>query len=185
MKAKTGDIILVSGIGLLPKGIQFFMNIYRRRKGLAPRKLYNHVALVVELWGTLWIAEASVKGIRVFKYPDDYIRRQDVKVMQFIIPLTEKEQKNFSEIAIKYSLHPTRYDLTNFWDQMIFIITGKWKGKVNKESREKLYCSEFAAVVMDDVRGSFNGQTWDKNPLDIEMCQDLEFIFFDPKRQKL
>jgi len=185
MKTKTGDIILVSGIGLLPKGIQFFMNIYRKRMGLAQRKLYNHVALVVELWGTLWIAESSVKGVRVFKYPDDYVRRQDVKVMQFKSPLSEYEQKKFSEIAIKYSLHPTRYDLSNFWHQIVFVLTGKWKGKKGSKSREKLYCSEFAAVVMDEVRDTFNGTTWDKNPLDIEMCEDLEFIFLDPKREKI
>ena len=184
MKTKTGDIILVSGIGLLSRMIQFGMDIYRKRKGLPKRKLYNHVAVVVELWGTLWIAEASEKGVRVFKYPDDYIRRQNVKVMQFKKPLTEQEQRKFSEVAIKYSLHPTRYDLVNFWYQMIFILTGKWKGKVNEASRERLYCSEFAAVVMDEVRGSFNGQTWDKNPLDIELCEDLEFIFLDPKRPK-
>lgn len=184
MKAKTGDIILVSGIGLLPRGIQFFMNIYRKRLGLTPRKLYNHVAVVVELWCTLWIAEASAKGVRVFKYPDDYIRRQDVKVMQFKKPLSEIEQRKFSEVAIKYALHPTRYDLTNFWHQMIFILTGKWNGKVNAASRGKLYCSEFAAVVMDEVRNSFSGVTWDKNPLDIEICQELEFIYLDPKRSK-
>ena len=184
MKAKTGDIILVSGIGLLPRGIQFMMNIYRKRRGLPKRKLYNHVAIVVELWGTLWIAESSVKGVRVFKYPDDYIRRQDVKVMQFKQPLSEYEQKKFSAVAIKYSLHPTRYDLMNFWHQIIFILTGQWKGKVNELSREKLYCSEFAAVVMDEIRDSFKGVTWDKNPLDIEICEDLEFIFLDPKREK-
>jgi hypothetical protein len=45
-----------------------------------------------------------------------------------------------------------------------------------------VYCSELAAILMDKIRGSFNGVTWDKNPLDIELSRDLreyDFIIFD------
>lgn len=181
---KTGQIILVSSNGFLPDAIKFFMNIYRKRMGLKPRRLYSHVAVVVDLWGTQWIAEASAKGVRVIPYPGDYVRRHNCLVMDWKIPLSESEQRLFSRTAIEYTLRVTRYDVLNFWYQIKFILTGRWKGPEGDESKRRLYCSEFAAVVMDRVRNSFHGRTWDKNPLDIELCQDIEALYYDEKREK-
>ncbi|MGM0532603.1 MAG: hypothetical protein ACQER7_14745 [Bacteroidota bacterium] len=171
---KPGDVLLFHNSGFLPKGIQFFMNIYRRKKGLPERKLYyNHVAVIVNLWGELWMADSAKNGVQVNKIKVDALQRDNVLHLTWKEPLAKVEQKLFSKTAIGYSLRVTRYDVINFWDQARYILSGKWKGKTDDASTKRVYCSEFAAICMDKVRNSFNGQTWDKNPLDIELCEEL------------
>ena len=185
-QVEVGDIILVAGTGFLPKGIQFFMNIYRKRKGLPKRKLYNHAAAVVDLWGTQWIAEASAKGVRVFQYPNDYVRRQDCKVLGWVEPLDDSEKEALSKTAIAYALHPTRYDVMNFWYQARYILTGKWKGPIGEKAKKRVYCSEFIAILIDELSDIYEGKTWDKNPLDIELLEGelLYTKYIDKKRPK-
>ena len=181
-KLKVGDIVLVSGTSFLAKGIQLFMNIYRRKLDLPQRKLYNHVAVVVDLYGELYVAEAVGKGVQVIPNAEHYVLSQDCKVLTWFDPLTPKEQTMFSREAIKYSLQLHRYDVLNFFYQMKYIFTGKWRGPTGNKAERRVYCSELAAILMDKIRGSFNGVTWDKNPLDIELSRDLreyDFIIFD------
>lgn len=173
-KLEVGDIILVSGTSFLPKGIQFFMNIYRKKKGLPKRKLYNHVAVVVDLWGNKAIGEAQAKGIQIIGDADKYVNGQDCLVLTWKKPLTVKEKNKFSMEAISKALIPTRYDVLNFFYQMRYVLTGKWKGPKGEKSEKRLYCSEYAAVLMDDLRNCFKGETWDKNPLDIELSKCLK-----------
>lgn len=171
---KAGDILLFRNTGFVPKGIQFFMNIYRKKKGLPKQEVFNHVGVVVELWGKLMIAEADKEGVTVHREATQYIGKNNVKHLTWITPLTEEETKLFNKTAINYSLKVTRYDFLNFPAQIRYILWGKWKGKTGEESKVRLYCSEFAACCMDEVRGSFDGVTWNKNPLDIELCEDLK-----------
>ena len=173
---KPGDIILVSNNGLLPKGIKLFMNIYRKKKDVSKTELYNHVVVVVNLWGKMWIADSAEKGVQVNESLEKYVNRENCLHLTWKTPLTEEEQELFSKTAINYSLNPTRYDFINFYDQIRYILTGKWKGKTGDKSKKRLYCSEFAAVCMDVVRNSFKGVTWDKNPLDIQLCEDLVVV---------
>ena len=175
-KIKEGDIILVQGGSWIARQIQKWMNIYRRKRGLDQRKLYNHVAVVVDLYGTLYVAEAVAKGIHVIPNARKYVDNNDVKLMEWVTPLSKLEGSVFSKEAIKYALEPHRYDFLNFWYQMKYILTGRWSGPTFEKSKKRIYCSELAAIVMDKVRGSFKGRTWDKNPLDIELCKDLKAL---------
>lgn len=176
----AGDILLFHNDGFLPKAIQFFMKIYGLfRKNVIKRKMfYNHVAVIIEMEmpkgvKKLYIADSAEKGVTVHDDLDKYINSPTVLHLTWKKPLTVKEKELFSKTAIQYSLKGTMYDFINFYDQVRFIITGEWKGKKGEESRKQVYCSEFAAICMDVVRNSFNGETWNKNPLDIELCEDL------------
>ena len=175
---KVGDVILVKGGSWLARQIQNWMNIYRLKKGLPKRKLYNHAAVVVNLWGEKYIAEATEKGVTVIPNALDYVLFKDTLVLTWIDPLNQKEQDLFSKTAIKYALEPHRYDFLNFFYQIKYILTGKWSGPIGKKAEKRLYCTEFAAVCMDKVRGSFEGQTWNKNPLDLELCEELKVSDF-------
>ena len=175
LNVKVGDIILVRGGSWLAKAIQFFMNVYRKRKKLPKRVLYNHVAIVVsDGWGMTYVAEANAKGIEMKISPQEYLATHTCKVMTWRKPLTKAEQTKFSKTASKYMHDPTRYDFLNFFYQIYYIMTGKWKGKTGDAADDVLYCSEFAAVAMYKTRGTFNGKTWNKNPLDIELCTELK-----------
>ena len=173
MKLIEGDVILVHSKKWLARQIQKWMNLYRIRKGLPTRKLFNHVAVVVDLYGSLHVVESIETGVNVKPDAKAYVDRQDCKVLTWVNPLSAREGSVFSKTAINYALTPHRYDFLNFWYQIRYIITGKWRGPVGENSTKRVYCSELAAIVMDKTRGTFKGITWDKNPLDIDLCEEL------------
>jgi len=173
---KAGDIVLTRSGSFLSQGIQFFMNLYRQTKGLPKRKLFSHVAVVVDLYGQLYVAEAIGKGVQVIPDAQAYIDQNDCQVMTWVKPLNKQEQSRISSVTIDYALKPHRYDVLNFYYSARFVLTGKWRGPVGPKSERRVYCSELAAIAMDKTRGTFKGVTWDKNPLDIELCDELRKV---------
>lgn len=149
------------------------MNIYRKKKGLKPRILYNHAAMVVNVWDQLYVAESAEKGVQLIQNAHNYVNTHKTKLLGWKKELTAIEQRKVSKLAASYAFIPHRYDFLNFPFQMWFILTGKWKGPKGEKSRKRVYCTEFVAVLMDDTRGSFNGKTWSVNPLDLELNKDL------------
>lgn len=174
-KIKVGDVILTHDSKFIPKGIQFFMRKYARKLKLKVSKTYNHAAVVIEWWGEVLIAESAEKGVRAIYTMDEYrVKHPDLIVLTWKKPLSKEEQVTFSKIATKYLSKITRYDFANFFRQIQKSFSLKWKGKKGEKSKKRQYCSEFAAVCMDETRGTFGGVTWDKNPLDIQICPELE-----------
>ncbi len=188
-KFKIGDIILVSGIGFLPWAIQFFMNLYRRKKHLPQRKLYNHAAVIINLWGNDFIAEASRDGVRVLRTPEIISGDMTQKVATWIDPLSDQEKEEISRVAINYSLHPTRYDVLNFWYQMRMILSPSgtsWKGpKFDKARRRGFIVRSLRLFVWTRSGPPGEGETWDVNPLDLELHPELMESYDDPKERKI
>lgn len=183
-KVEVGDVIFVAGHGFLAKSIQWFMKIYRKKRGLPEAKVYNHVATVVNLWGEKYIAESAAKGVQIIPWADDYVRRQDCLVKDWVDPFDEIEKREWSELAIKYALKPHKYDKLNFWYNMKSILLGKWTGPTGEKAEKKVYCSEYVAILMDKVSGCFDGKTYDKTPLDVELSKELKVKFYSPKTEK-
>jgi len=172
-KISAGDIILTRNNTFLPRAIRVFMNIYRKRLGLPKRVLYNHVAVVIDLWGDLYVAEAAERGIQGYSKVEDYLKNNKCKVKTFLQELTEEQKREFSKIATKYMLKPTRYEFTNFIFQAIYVSTGKWYGKTDNADK-RFYCSEYAAMLIDHFTGYWKGKTYKVNPLDIDLCYKLK-----------
>jgi hypothetical protein len=172
-KLNVGDIILVHGGSFIARAIQYFMNIYRIRKGLPKRKLYNHVATVVNMWGSLYVAESDRYGVQVLPNAKAYVAKNDCLVLSFKKPLTLIEKDKWSKLASTMALEPHKYDFLNFIYQIKYVLTGQWSGPTGDKSKKRVYCSEFVAILMDEIRNCFGGRTWDKNPLDIELSNCL------------
>jgi len=169
-----GDIIITRDRGFVPRSIRVFMRKYRKRLGLPPAKVFNHCAVIIENDGNTIVAESAIKGVVATMTPAQYLMKHpDHKIMTWVEPLTYFEQEDISDIAMEYIMKGTRYDFKNFIDQIILITTGIWTGRKGEKSKRRLYCSELAAVCMDGVRASFDGKTWDVNPLDVEINRDL------------
>jgi hypothetical protein len=174
---QVGDVMLVRGTAFLSKGIQFFMNIYRKALHQPKYVVYNHAAIVVDVWGKKVVAEAGARGIQAIYTAEDYMaQNKKILVKRYKTALTEEEQKLLSQYACSFMYHPTRYDFLNFLYQIALVMTGKWYGPRRAKATKRLYCSEYVAVVMDGVRATFHAQTWDKNPVDIALCEDLEDV---------
>ena len=180
---RAGDIVLYHGKAWLSRKILKWMNKYRAFLGLAQRPLYNHVSVVVELWGELYAVEAVAKGVVMQPILRSVEHAVSIKPKTWYKPLSKAEQHEFNRFAVRLATDNVEYDFFNFLWQMIKIRFGKWFGPKGQKSKRRLYCSELAAVVMDHVRHTFNGITWAVNPLDIDLNKDLIDKADEPKKK--
>ena len=169
---EAGDIILYHGRTWVSRQILKWMNVYRKKLGLKERSLFNHVSVVVEIWGELFTVEAVARGV-IMQPVVKSIAYSNIKVKKWRKPLTWVEKEDFNKFAIRLVTENIEYDFLNFLWWMLKIKLGKWFGPTGKEADRKLYCSELAALVMDHVRHSFAGKTFAVSPLDIDLNEDL------------
>ena len=179
---KAGDIILYHGRAWLSRQILKWMNKYRLMLKLKPMPLYNHVSVAIELWGEKYAVEAVAKGVIMQPISESVKHAKFIKVKTWARPLSKAERHEFNRYSVYLATHNIEYDFFNFLWQMIKIRFGRWFGPKGNKSKRRLYCSELAAVVMDHVRGSFDGHTEDINPLDIDLNKDLIDKVDEPKR---
>jgi len=170
---RAGDIILYHGRSWVSRQILKWMNMYRRKLKLTQRPLYNHVSVVIELWGEKYTVEAVARGVVMNPILSSVSHVKSIKGKTWAKPLSKSEQHEFNRFAVRLATSNIEYDFFNFLWQMIKVKFGKWFGPKGVKSKHRLYCSELAAVVMDHVRNSFNGHTADVNPLDIDLNKDL------------
>lgn len=178
-KPQVGDLFLVKGNNFVSKAIQFWMRVYRklRNKEVIDTTILNHAGTVINLWGTLVVAEAVAKGVEAHIPVEVYLGKKKVVVRRFKRQLTVKEKKLTSKTAVGFMTLPHRYDFLNFIYQMYMISTGKWIGPKGTKSMRRLYCSEFSAILMDLIRNTFEGKTWDKNPEDLLQEKSMKTIY--------
>jgi len=171
---QVGDVILVKGSSWLARAIQYFMKKYRRSRNLPNVDVItNHAALIVELWGVLVVVEAGAHGVAVKYSIYEYLQKHRVKIKR----INKSIHPQFSKIASSYFVSPHRYDFLNFIHQIVLIITGYWIGPKKYKATNRLYCSEYVALVLDECYGIYNNQTWDKNPLDIDLTPELNDVY--------
>jgi hypothetical protein len=116
---------------------------------IATRCYYNHVAITAMYLGELWIIEANSKGFVPYMSWDNYQNRIgskiEIAVLERIEPINKiNAYKRMREISGK------GYDYWSLiWFQLLFIITGKWTGHTGDYAKEKVYCSEAGAYIMN------------------------------------
>lgn len=170
-----GDILLVHGSGFISKSIQYFMGIYKKRKGIPKSKLYNHAAIIIEVWGRLYAAEALATGINIAPleqaYPEG--KWENIKVRTPKKPYNKEEQELISKIAVAYAFTPTRYGYGDLLAHAAAIISGKgydgWVGKKEERAEKRQHCTEYCATCANKVRPNTYEFQWHANPVDIEI----------------
>lgn len=167
---KTGDIGLSINDSFLAKSIRFFMNVYRRIKGLNGMQLFNHSFLFIWINDELFVTEAIERGAVIRPYKSAYLKENiRHKIKTRIVPYTEEEMERLQLYSIEFMGSNREYDFMNFPFQIIYILSGgkKWYGKTGKKGRKRIYCTEMTATIVNHIR-----QTWDRpwavNPLDID-----------------
>lgn len=174
---KVGDVILSCDKGFLPSAIRFFMKRYAKRIGVESEKVFNHVAVCVDVRGQKRIAEAMAKGVQIIQTPEEYLaHHHDYLIRTWVKPLSEQEKQTFSTSVKKLAYKVTRYEFSNFFNQIGLINRNVWNGKTGVDALDRMYCSEVAAFAMDETRGSFGGVWWVRNPLDIQINNHLKDI---------
>jgi hypothetical protein len=171
---QVGDVLFTKSGSWLSKIIRYFMTIYAKKRNYKVDFIPSHCAIVVNIWDVLMVAEANASGIEV-RYPIfDYLDKNTVRIKRII---NRSVDPDLSKDAIYYVLIPHRYDFLNFLFQIILVLTGHWVGPKGYSSTHRLYCSEYVARILDGCYGIFKGITWDKNPIDIEISEELEIVY--------
>lgn len=149
IELKSGDIVLFSNAFKAGNPMRWLSMIIRwatswkvvsGRLKYDPAR-YNHVAVVVENWGTPELNEAvwlEIKGRPAWKYLHRHLTR--IKVLRYRTPINEAYfcQRANSKKGIPYDVWALPHHL---W----YRLSGRWVGSTEAKSEGKMVCSEYAA----------------------------------------
>lgn len=132
MQLQTGDILHCTGKSWLSRAIQKFT-----------KSKINHTAVVVEVWGQIYVIDAQKNGVNP-KPLEAWLREYEYKVIVARPNTGPKDIKAFSIRAfLKVGL--TGYDFNSLIFRHPFaILSGKWLR--DKDTNDKrMVCSEYVA----------------------------------------
>ena len=136
MNVKTGDLVYFRTGSFLGKAIQEIADLE-----------YNHVGIIVHVWGEPMVYEALGRGVISTPLKD---RIEETEKIEIKRPPRIIEEKKFAIEAGNF-LGKTPYDFKGLlWHQLVLGLTGKWIAKQSPdEARKKFYCYEYAAHDRD------------------------------------
>lgn len=172
MEKFLGCIGLCKGHTWLSRAIRYFMNVYRKRKGLSAMPLYNHAFILVKENNEFFAVEALATGIKKRLFSEAYPKKKWNKVIMKvpIVPFTETEKAIIQQTALDCVNTPYQY--TSFLSQILWTWFGIWIGS-DKNIDKSFYCTEFAAYCINQARPFFEHPER-VNPLDIDLCERLK-----------
>ncbi|MGB9697707.1 MAG: hypothetical protein ACPL2D_10565 [Ignavibacteria bacterium] len=142
-KIQFGDGLAVRGTSWLSKAIRFFMKQYKPNV-----KDYSHNAVIIDMWGEKWVAEALAWGVRLrpFAYTE-YAKSTNWVIL--------RDKRGFSNEQIKRmswkcaSLAGIRYQYENLptWIIKIWLKLNLFK----KRNEKSIYCSELLAIAINEA----------------------------------
>ena len=104
---------------------------------------YNHVGIVVHVWGVPMLYEAVGRGV-ICTPLDDRIKGQQIKVCRLY---KESDEQRYAVEASLF-LGKTPYDFVGLlWHQLILNITGIYIGRTRTAAATSFYCYEYAAYM--------------------------------------
>ena len=177
---KHGDIGLVVKTKLINKIVSWFMDLYRKILKLPPRRAYNHCFLCVNIWGQLYVVEALAKGITATPYIHTYGGKKNHIIKTPIDPLSKDGGEEISKIALTTALENTEYDFLSLFEQIWYILTGKWPGKTGPDAEKRMNCAEAVADWWDKYKKGVFETPASTNPLEIDLNPNfkLKYDFF-------
>ena len=163
-------LVYMHSSNFIARCIQLFMRLYAMRFNRVWRKPVNHADIVWKgiAWGT------SAKGFLPRGQKEAFRKAKVLHV--FALPRNVDDQKIF-DVLHKYQYR--RYDFRNFWDFIVKLFTGHWKGKTGDDAESALYCIEAVHMVMDELGVTPTlADPWDNDPEESRQwaIDNLEFV---------
>ena len=153
MRLKTGDIVFVKMPFVWFKPLRYVSLIIRK----VLKTWFNHIAIIVIIENAVFVAESTAGGVKITPF------KQWSKDSFIEIQRNDRLTQNALSRIMKYQGF-TGYDYKSLvWYQIILQFFGKWEGKKREAAAERLYCSEYYALVDKE---SFP-QWWRTTPKDI------------------
>jgi len=134
---QTGDVLVYSKKAIISRLIQ-----------IVTRSKFNHIGTVVRENNTIWVYEAIAKS---------YVRRLlrdsiEKDCLQVIVKRPNFSFDAFSMITEHDLLLGTKYDTPSIFFSLLHSLFGGWLGSRNVK---RVYCSEAAAYVFNELTGLF------------------------------
>lgn len=167
MKVKQGDIVLVHSKTLLGRIIQFGMNVERWRWfSFHPfwKKVCNHAAICYE---DGFIAEALACGITTHSIDEAYGNFKNGTIWIYRPKWNKLEKDRIKVHALRY--RKVYYQFINFLQYIPKILFGMWLGKTGKAAEDRLYCTEYVALVINKATlGKLFKKYWRTSPSGVQ-----------------
>jgi len=164
--ALPGDTIAFKYRNWFSYLVRFFMALGSKKKAkkFKDRAPYNHCGLIIEDDGYTWVYESSGGYIRRVKLKARKLK--DVALYRPKDGLIDSEK--LKETATYYQ-GSAKYDYKGLIPhQLIFQLTGEWKGKTGDEASELQYCGEFNGMGYNRASaGKLFPKPWLTDPEDI------------------
>lgn len=142
-KLKVGDVILFKTKFSLLSPMSWLSSAIR----LFTKSNYNHVGLIIESWGELFIIEAVGKGVVI--RPAKFVNRKnnDVLVLE---PLFYFDSKTISKKITQQLGKSYNYKLL-IVEQLWYRLTGDWWGRtnINANQEKSFVCSSLVSWVFN------------------------------------
>jgi hypothetical protein len=136
-----GDLLATRSNSFLSRAIRWFM---KRQNPEAPN--FSHIAVVIDLWGEIWIAESLGWGQRLWSLEQSgYDKKEQVVILRHKKGFSQSQIKAMSQKMV--SLGGVRYQYENLPAWAIKILT-----KINlfkKENEKAIYCSELGCIAIN------------------------------------
>lgn len=165
---KFGDLLAVHSYSFLGKAIRFFMRRYKPQY-----KTYNHIAVVIDIWGEKWIAEALASGVRLRPFVEtEYMVSDQFDILRHKLGFDSDQIKKMSRKCA--SLAGVRYQYENLpaWVLKIWFKINLFK----KRNEKAIYCSELGAIAINEAYpGTFKAPNM-TSPADIIDSRVFEVI---------
>lgn len=131
---KSGDVLHCTSNGILGKLIRKFT-----------KSRINHTALVIEVWGELFIIDSQKDGTNPRPF-QEWVTKYDYKY-KIHRPIVFSNKEKYRAVS-KWGHTPYDFVSLFIW-QPIYILTGKWHGRKEPNADSKMYCSEYVSWVFE------------------------------------
>lgn len=169
MNNKDLYIAYVRSRNFVARMIQFFMRLYALRFNRTWRKPVNHADIVYKgvAWGT------TACGF----LPRSKREAWDNATVWIYKLHTVYNAEEILAVLHRYQYRP--YDFMNFWDFIVKLFTGEWRGRRGFDAEARLFCIEAVHMIIDElgVEPSLVN-AWDNDPEESRQwaIDNLEFI---------
>jgi hypothetical protein len=137
-----GDIITSRSDHFTSKAVRWFM----KKANPGQKETFSHIAVIINIWSELWVAEALGWGLRVWPIEkSDYLKTSQVLILRDKRGFDYEKEKALSKKCV--SLGGIRYQYENF-PQWVVKILLKWN-IFKKENEKAIYCSELGAIAIN------------------------------------
>lgn len=140
------------------------------------KQQFSHNAIVINLWGEPWIAEALTWGVRIWSISQSgYLTNIQTLILRHKQGFSDAQIKSMSQKMV--SLGGMRYQYENLPQWIVKILLHI--DIFNRKNEKAFYCSELTATAINVAYPDTFPRPNDTSPMDIFLNPNFDIIDFN------